>query len=409
MVVAFAGIGLGTCCMVMSSITTCAKNFAESKHKGLALSLPIAAYGLSGMWLSQVGSQLLYEPRKGGMKGDVDVYRYFLFLMGLLFVVGIIGALTLQVVNEEELINEGVSELERSGYRDHAFNRPLLLHDGSSGYGTISRSSSTHSSAKSIPDKISLPLSDAAKKALVLNNETRRFVFDPNMWLLTAGFFLVSGPGESFINNLGTIVGTLYPAASSSVPTSNSAATNISTVAIASTLARLLSGALSDLLGPSPSSLDSPQKFTLSRLVFLLVSVVLLLLGQIFLASGLIQHFPHLFPLVSALFGISYGGAFSLLPVIVSVVWGARNFGTNWGITMVLPAVGAATWSAVYSAVYQAGANAGGRQGHPVEEVLCYGLKCYQSTFASMAVCSLVAFTAWAWAWHNWRRTGIPV
>jgi hypothetical protein len=40
------------------------------------------------------------------------------------------------------------------------------------------------------------------KKNWLLNYETRVFLQDPTMWWLAAGFFLVTGPGESYINNV---------------------------------------------------------------------------------------------------------------------------------------------------------------------------------------------------------------
>lgn len=414
MVIAFVGIGLGTCCLVLSSVTTCAKNFGKSRYKGLALSLPIVAFGLSGMWLSQVGSQLLYEPKKGGGKGDIDVYRFFLFLTGLLFAVGLVGAFTFKVVNEDELINEAVSELEQGGFLDEsAFNHGTLFHNRSPTYGTMSRSSSRKSSVAKSSDNASLPSLDAAIKSIILNTETRLFFADPNTWLLAAGFFFASGPGETFINNLGSVINTLYPPPSPSIPPFNSPATNISVVAIASTVTRLLAGTFSDFLSPSPLHSNSPRKFTLSRVVFLLTFDIALLLAQLLLATGLVQNLPNLFPLISALFGIGYGGIFSLIPIVVSTVWGVRNFGTNWGIIMTLPAVGAAAWSVIYSAIYQAAADAeashDGRGGQEGSEILCYGLQCYQGTFAGMAICSIATLVVWSLAWRNWRRAGIRV
>ena len=56
MILAFIPIGTGTSGMYLSAVTTCAKNFGRGKYKGIALALPIACFGLSGMWQSQVGS-----------------------------------------------------------------------------------------------------------------------------------------------------------------------------------------------------------------------------------------------------------------------------------------------------------------------------------------------------------------
>ncbi|KAL8693718.1 MAG: hypothetical protein Q9218_001519 [Villophora microphyllina] len=417
MVVSFVGVGMGTSCMYLSAVTTCAKNFGRGKHKGLALAMPIAAFGLSGMWQSQVGSRILYD-RSPARYGEVDVYRYFIFLAILLLVVGLIGALALNVVDEEELIDEAVSELERSGLLEESpFFQRSVLHDSSNGYGTIESSETISNSAESDDTETGFPSykarsqsEDARRKAWLLNNETRLFLRDHTMWFLAAGFFLVTGPGEAFINNLGTIINTLYPPPSSGPPSSNSPATHVSIVALTSTLARLLTGTLSDVLAPTAAPPHahghSEKRLTCSRLVFLLTSTLLFSVGQLLLASGLIQSHPSLFPLVSALVGLGYGAIFSLTPIIVSVVWGVQNFGTNWGIVAVVPAAGAAVWGAIYAAVYDAAADGG--ENHSTER-LCFGVGCYAPTFWGMVVCSWIALAFWAWAWRGWRRKGIPV
>jgi len=409
MIVAFVGVGCGTVSMYLSALTTCAKNFGRGKHKGLALAMPIAAFGLSGMWQSQVGSHFFTPRDEIGQKGDTDVYRYFLFLAGLLFAVGLVGAVGLRVVNEEELIGDAVDELERSGLmEDSPFFQRSILHDGenTNGYGTLTPPMRSTSSLRgSKPHKAS---DSAAKKTFLLNAETRMFLTDPTMWLLAAGFFLTTGPGEAFINNVGTIIRTLYPPSSSGPPDFNSPATHVSIIALTSTIARLLTGTLSDLLAPTTEK-GKERSYTVSRLVLLLFSTLLFSLGQILLASGLIQNIPSLFPFVSALVGLGYGAIFSLSPIIVSVVWGVQNFGTNWGIVAVVPAAGAAIWGAVYSAVYQAGVETGNLRFDGEEEQMCYGGKCYQRTFWAMAVCSWAALGLWAWAWRWWVRRGIAV
>ena len=406
MVLAFVGIGMGTVCMYLSAITTCAKNFGRGKHKGLALAMPIAAFGLSGMWQSQVGSNFLYEPGEGGEKGNVDVFRYFLFLAGLQFAVGMIGAVALRVVDEEELIDDAIEELERSGLlEDSPFFQHSVLHDGENGYGTIDYPRPTSRGDRDAESQNDSE--DARKKTWLLYTETRLFLTDHTMWFLAAGFFLVSGPGDAYINNLGTIIDTFYPPPSG-VPPWNSPATHVSIVALTSTVARLFTGTISDVLAPTSPAERSPRKpIQVSRVTLLLASTILLSLGQVLLASGLVQKSPDSFSLVSAFIGLGYGAVFSLTPIIVSVVWGVQNFGTNWGIVAVVPAAGAAVWGAVYSGVYQMGA----RQEAATKEdaLLCYGTKCYAITFWAMAICSWVAVALWAWAWRGWRRREITI
>jgi len=364
------------------------------------------------MWQSQVGSRLLYEEDAEGVAGDVDVFQFFLFLAGTLFAAGLLGAIGLRVVDEEELIDEAVEEMERSGLLEESdfFQRSILYE--SNGYGTLD--SHHHLSDEELATLKAHDEEEIRKKTWLLNAETRRFLGDPTMWFLAAGFFLVTGPGEAFINNLGTIIGTLYPPPASAPP-SNSAATHVSIVALTSTCARLITGTLTDLLAPtdashelsastSSTSLTQLKRFTLSRLVFLLASTLLLTLSFLFLASPLISTHPSLFPLISALAGTGYGAVFSLTPILISVVWGVQNFGTNWGIIAMMPAGGAAVWGAVYSIVYQAHVREG--------QVLCYGRGCYEETAWAMGVCGVLAMGLWAWAWRGrggWVERGIAV
>lgn len=425
MVLAFGLVGMGTSCMYLSAVTTCAKNFGRGNAKGVALAVPIAAFGLSGMWQSQIGAHVLYERKADGSKGDVDVFRFFLFLSILLFVVGLVGFFTLRIMDEGEMIDEAVDELERSGLlaHDEFFTQAANHH----GYGTMATQDLSDSTFDFLQSEAEIMKAKAEaekrKKTWLLNEETRRYIMDPTMWWLAGGFVLVTGPGEAFINNLGTIIDTLTPP---HVSSNTSPATHVSIVAITSTIARILTGTLSDVLAPvapthqhrrgpdsianSLSSLDAPptnRKFSVSRITFLLSSALLLSLGQLLLASGWVQNHPSRFSLISALIGSGYGAVFSLTPIVVSVVWGVENFGTNWGILAMTPAAGATLWGAVYAAVYQKGAD-GSEKG----DVLCHGEKCYAPTFWAMAISVWVAMGLWMYAWRGpggWKRRGVAV
>jgi len=143
-------------------------------------------------------------------------------------------------------------------------------------------------------------------------------------------------------------------------------------------------------------------------MTLLLTATLVLSAGQLLLASGAVQdHAASRFWLVSAAIGSGYGAVFSLVPIIISVVWGVENFGTNWGIVAVVPAAGAAVWSAVYASVYEAGVVQGDDG-----EGRCYGTRCYVSTFWAMTVAVWVACGLWTWAWRGaggWVKRGIAV
>ena len=207
--------------------------------------------------------------------------------------------------------------------------------------------------------------------------------------------------------------------------TPTTAATHVSIVAITSTIARLLLGTVTDLLAPAAPSPGNQslansisslpprdhRRLTISRIPFLLFTGVLLSLGSVILASGVIQDHGERFWIVSSILGSGYGALYSLTPLVITVIWGVENFGTNWGIVAMVPALGATIWGVVYSAVYQWAANKHGRESVR-QDILCYGSDCYAATFWGMAVSVWIGCGFWLWAWKGrggWSSRGIAV
>lgn len=414
MVVAFFCVGVGTCSMYLTAVATCAKNFGRGRNRGLALATPIACFGLSGMWISQVGSRLFHETRADGSRGDVDVFRYFVALAVLLVVVGVAGMLTLRVVDEEDIIDEAIEELETSGLLERG-PRTFVRREGYGAVGDEHDDAGEDGMGSEEEDE-----TDARwRKNWVLNAETRRFLSDVTMWPFAIGFLLMIGPGEAFINNMGTVIGTLYAPTALATPTAP--ATHVSIVGITSTLARLATGSLTDLLAPSPTTQHvqfagsggiPTRRFSVSRVTFLLASGLILSLGLLALASGLIQDHGERFWVVSALVGTGYGAVFSLTPIIIAVIWGVENFATNWGIVAMFPALGASFWGVVYSAEYQAGAERARRASGGEGDIFCYGHGCYAGTFWAMTGSVWVACLLVLWAWrgrHGWVERGVVI
>lgn len=409
MVIAFIAVGAGTACMYLSGVATCAKNFSRGKYRGLILALPIAAFGLSGMWQSQVGAHLLYERLPDGSKGDVDVFRYFLFLGLLLIGVGLLGAFALRIVDEEELIDRGVEELERSGLlQDSEFFN--AQNGRTPNYGAIDESDSDDGSDVEADLSASLVLKKQEeearlrqKKSWLLNHATASFLSDRTMWLLAAGFFLVTGPGEAYINNVGTIIPSLTPKKWTAPPPAGQPSTHVSIIALTSTLARIFTGTISDVFAPRSEDRQDPdnKRATLSRLTLLLPSAVLLTLAFLTLSLPfLVPSDPSLLLTSSALLGLGYGACFSLVPIIISVVWDIESFATNWGIVAVMPAPGAALWGVVYSLEY---GNSSGSDGQ------CNGRDCFQGWAWGCAASVGLAVVLWGFAWRSWSRRGVLV
>ncbi|KAI0484513.1 MFS general substrate transporter [Xylariaceae sp. FL0804] len=426
MVFAFVAIGVGTAAMYVGAITTCAKNFGKGRYRGLMLVAPIASFGLSGMIMSQLGSRLLYERQPDGSKGDVDVFHFFLFLCIVLSIVGFLGYFTLRVVDEADLIDDAVEELERSGMLEGS----EIFHRRShrSNYGATDESGAVDEEDGATLDPAKDDEDDDVyarlKKAWLLNAETRRFLSDPTMWFFAFGFWLVIGPGESFMNNLGTVIGTLYSPDTKVTPVS--AATHVSIMATVSTVARLVAAMLSDFLSPSPQSqhvqtgdasgLPLLQKrLSVSRVILFVAAAIVLSIGTLVLASGAVQGHADRFWIVSGSIGAGYGAVFSLFPIIVTMIWGVENFGTNFGIMALTPALGSVIWGLIYSAVYEEGARHsplladGAGNG---DDVFCHGKQCYAPAYWAMTVSIWVGAASILWAWkgkNGWAQRGIVI
>ncbi|KAF4469325.1 transporter mch1 [Fusarium albosuccineum] len=415
MMFAFVCIGVATCALYMAAVSSCAKNFGKGRYRGLALATPITCFGLSPMWLSQAGSRLFTETRPDGSKGDLDVFRFFLFLAVLLFFMGIMGAFTLRVVDEDELIDEAIENLEQSGLLDGS-----SLLGRSTSYGAVS----THEGEMENSSLLDPSKDDAKwKKNWVLNAETRQFLSDRTMWPFALAFLFMVGPGEAFINNLGTIIGTLTPPMSEGLKHHTSAATHVSIFGVTNTLSRIFIGTLTDLLAPSPQTQHVQvthahsavsSRFAISRVAFMAFFATVMSLGLLVLASGLVQNHAERFWLVSGLVGAGYGAIFSLTPLIVTIIWGVENFATNFGIIGMLPALGSTFWGLVYSAVYQKGANnSKSSPGHDGEgDLFCYGQQCYAATYWAETITVWFGVGLLLWAWHGrggWVRRGIVI
>lgn len=181
MVAAFALIGMGTSSLYFSGVTTCAKNFTG--RRGLALALPIAAFGLSSLWQAQLVSYFFTSASpsaaaaaaaaEGGGAGHVEVERVFWFFALSLATVGLVGSVGLRVTSVDGQEDDELDE-------DGAILAPTTEGEEGEGGGEDGEDKGTN----------------------WLNADTRAFLADRNMWWFASGVFLVTGPGEAFINNV---------------------------------------------------------------------------------------------------------------------------------------------------------------------------------------------------------------
>lgn len=157
----------------------------------------------------------------------------------------------------------------------------------------------------------------------------------------------------------------------------------------------------------------------MSRVPFLLFLALAHVSALFLMAYAPIVWLRNWIPLASVLVGIGYGGMFTLVPTVVSVVWGINGFGRNWGFLTFAPgsfpsfmlptiqriliffvlALGAVIFGLFYARVYDLHS--------PPPPAICEGRECWRDAFLAAAWTGLIAtvLLGCIW-WMGWRKRG---
>ncbi|RDB20968.1 putative transporter MCH1 [Hypsizygus marmoreus] len=352
----FLVAGLGTVFSYFSSIFAASKSFPH--HPGLAAGASMALFGLSPLCLSTLASKFFMDHDSGLL----DIVSFLKFMALLTASTHILGAFALC-----SPVTYLVSlSLPVSSSSTEAMNESSSL---------LSRKSGVVADANS-PDPIP----------------------DPYFWLLALYCLIVIGASEMVISNIGTIVLSLPPAAGRQGSTSDEVTSNqVKILSVANTLSRLVVGPLADFVSPVASHLPKdlvvyPRKHRVSRIVFL--SGATLLLGLAFLWMEIGVKSREAIWLLSVSTGIAYGAVFTVLPSIISSVWGVPNLGRNFGIMTYAPFLGTPLFSYLYAFVSAANAR---------ETIICQGVSCWRTTFWVSCGTSMLAFCGSVVLWKQWK------
>eukprot|EP01113_Clastostelium_recurvatum_P046386 TRINITY_DN8122_c0_g1_i3.p1 TRINITY_DN8122_c0_g1~~TRINITY_DN8122_c0_g1_i3.p1 ORF type:complete len:720 (+),score=126.44 TRINITY_DN8122_c0_g1_i3:240-2162(+) len=190
----------------------------------------------------------------------------------------------------------------------------------------------------------------------------------PRFWMTFFAFFVGTGAGLTMINNIGSLVLSLGG-------DHNTTNRLILVFALSNLVGRIGVGFLSDHFA---------HRFP--RSLFLVLSTIVTSLAHYLLAA-----FPTvlLIPCV-VVSGVAYGGVLSMVATLVSLLFGHKNFGTNFGFCSFAPALSGYIYGVVSGRLYDARADA---------LHLCYGPDCFRYSFiitASMCVLGSISGLALA-------------
>ncbi|KAF5096014.1 hypothetical protein D0Z00_002926 [Geotrichum galactomycetum] len=372
--VCFASIGAATSALYFSGVLTCAKMMPRSP--GLAISAPIACFGLSSLWQSQFIQLYFFNA-----EGNIMLSPTFRFFAGLYLFAGITSYVGASVIGKVH----GNNSLVALEPETPEVQQKLPLASSQNGnYGTTPNE--PHPTAEP-------PTTDDDDEQWLLykrHENITQFLMDRTVWVFYFAFILISGPLEMYINNMGMIISTI-PTGAPSVTT------NVSLFSAFSTLSRLLMGVLSDYV-----------RDRVSRQIILVGILLFFALINFLMASGVFTVLQNgaYFPISSSSVGFSYGSVYTLVPTIVACTWGIENLGVHWGIFITAPAIGSTGYGYLFAKVFEA---ASGTINMVADDTptQCLGRNCYDATFlttgTSVTVAAILVMMVWLFAWKKHR------
>ncbi|KAJ2102678.1 hypothetical protein GGI09_001088 [Coemansia sp. S100] len=393
-------VGLASQSANMAAVTTTTKNFKQ--NRGSAVSLCVAFFGLSPFVLSHV-STLFFAV------GDTpDTFGYLKFLSYLGLGTSLMAALSLTVVGfgpsrrYRQDIPDGFivdrasdtsSGLLSDSHSEITNDEEALLGQGAApGYSAVpkpTREDADVSATVLLGTSEAVTASSSPNTQAVLDPrgaldgidyDTARelgglsYLRDPEAQLLALVLFLCAGIGVFYNNNIGTIVNALY-FSSTDEPDPSAAQRlinhHVAVVSLGSFVGRLTIGAVTDF---------GKRLWGLPRSGILVVVVFCMVLSQII--AGAAENLTTLL-VGSALTGLSYGFLFGAMPTLVSVWFGTKHFGANWGMTTVFIGFSGQGLGAFFGYVYDSNMP-------DQDPSKCKGGACYRDAFVlSMGVSML--------------------
>jgi len=358
-------VGYGSVAGYMAGLLTNTKNF-RPEHRGKIVAVLVAAYGLSAAIFSQIYHHTFNH----------DVARFFWLLALILGSLPILGIFLVQYVpidmrplaSDAPIPESSLFTIEAVPQAD----LPAQLEEDSQAQTTDPMPPPPPSSSSPSPTS---PLLHSSGKYGDLRGW--QVIKNHDFLLLFAIVFCCTGVGLTWINIIGNIVKSYKISA---IPASG----YVIGLSVANALGRLLFGFLSDL-----------KAVPLPTIYLMLPCLSILIITHVCLIW--VTNYVFLF-IVTLLTGLSYGGSFAIMPVIINRYFGDKNYGSNLGLLILAVAIGSMVMGAISGALYDH--EAGYQLSHPTAAVrilfsgasshLCFGIACFRWTYVMTTVVSTV-------------------
>jgi MFS transporter, OFA family, oxalate/formate antiporter len=326
--------GFGSFAGYSSGLVTNVRNFAP-EHRGKITGILVSAYGLSAAIVSRMNSSLFGK----------DVVGSLFFLTLVAGCLPLLGVLFVQLTTDNPTAPKNDPKRETLG----SLQKPLSSEDPPV----------TEETANLLPP----PPRDVAKYGEITG---LKLLINPDFILLFCTQLLGCGVGLLFINTVGEIIKS-WRITDIAVPTF------VIVLSLSNCAGRLIFGLSCDLV----------KKIRLPPSALLFVCLFLLAIGHLLMIF--VQTSVGLM-IGTILTGLSYGGQFAVIPIVLNTYYGDKYYATNVGMQALSVAAGVLLLSLISGKIYDSHAIIDG-DGVPQ----CYGSECWQGTFIMTAALAAAA------------------
>ncbi|KAE8358700.1 MFS transporter [Aspergillus caelatus] len=412
--------GLGSCSAFSASIKTAATNFPD--HRGTATAFPLAAFGLSAFFWSNVSS-FIFKDDTGRFLLLLALGTFFFNLVSIPLLRLMPPAKAYTALSRERSPGVESTRLHRTKSSDlryvpeesdeagmqssSAFEPHSPMHVRSQSGASINSHHTSHN--PDLDETSSLVSKSTPRQSREVYHEEDDALSDVGVgsphpdirglamlpkvefWQLFLTMALLSGIGLMTINNIGNSAKALwkyYDDSASSRFIQQRQVMHVSVLSFGNFIGRLCSGIGSDLL---------VKKLDMSRFWCLFISAVVFTVTQ--LAGAAIAN-PHQLIVVSGFTGVAYGFLFGVFPSLVAHTFGIEGLSQNWGVMTLAPVLSGNVFNLLYGSIYDRHSVVG-----PDGDRDCLdGLGCYRTAYYTTFFSGVAGIIVCLWSILRERR-----
>lgn len=329
--------GFGSFAGYSSGLVTNVRNFAP-EHRGKITGVLVSAYGLSAAIVSRISQSLFGK----------DVVGILFFLTIVAGCLPLLGVLFVQLSTEDATAPKDDPKRETLG----SLQKDLNANNGYTGLP-----------AEEATNLLPPPPRDVAKYGEITG---LKLLIQPDFLFLFFTQMFGCGVGLLFINTVGEIIRSWRI-------DDISVSSFVIVLSLSNCAGRLIFGLSCDLV----------KRFKLPPSVLLFVCLILLTIGHVTMIF--VQNSYSLMA-GTILTGLSYGGQFAVIPIVLNTFYGDKYYATNVGMQALSVAAGVLLLSLVSGKLYDSHAVIDS-DGVPQ----CYGAICWEATFIVTACLAAAA------------------